>query len=81
MRFSISQQPLNETYKVIHFISHFSLKNSREMNHLWADFQSQFLTKETEKYVNESSFIGNSAGLINTLLFLLENAERWNFGA
>jgi len=45
-----------------------------------ADFQSQFLTKETEEYVKESSFIGNSAELIYTL-FLLKDAERWNFGA
>jgi len=28
---------------------------------LWADFQSQFLTKQTEKYVNESNLIGNLA--------------------
>jgi len=46
-------------------------------------FQSQSLTKETEKSGTESSFIGNSAGLIYTytLLFLLKDAKRWNFGA
>jgi len=35
-----------------------------------ANFHSQFSIKETEKYVNESSFIRNSAGLMNTFVFL-----------
>jgi len=41
------------------------------------------VTKEEEHYVNESSFIGNSTALIYifTLLVLINDANRWSFGA